>query len=805
MTLQKLISYDGVSLQESGGLYRAGVPNDSPLWGGAPWEQPLAAVSGGRPVALAPRPAQSGLAFAITVELQSITGTTVNAFLALFDPSKGARWLLIQDDTGTQWQLSCAVLRPPAPESGAQAWDVMLQAADGRWQATSEAAQSQGLSGTSATVSRSVGGNLPAPLIVEATPTAVKGQANDFIYREQVVAANRLPHALHEYPLLVGLNAQTEITATRMLPVVSGEINDLRVLVDGQETDRWLGNTGFPTALLVWWLLDLAPGRGALVTSSATAGSPANGGSLTTRDLYGFRDLPASGVALWDNEAISWSSISADSRTLQEITRAVRGTTAASHAAGTIGGANNLWWVEHQVDFIWGYSGAPVPTPNPQRKPLLDLNGSTNQLWTWSAFADASGGRPPQFTTDKQLTNAKVVAMRGAASATDTLPSGNGADANGVITGAATRWQAVDDPVATPDDDGSYVTISVVNQKFSVTAAPVAPPSGSLLQVSVTARSKGLGSNTAQGILFLRIGGTEYQGDGGGIVRSEPTSYATASDLWSTNPATGAPWAAADVASLEFGYKLTALGTATGVRVTQLYVTVTAASDADPASALGLYVAPPGAFTGHPNRDTWLVATPAGVLGSAALVAGLMTGPGGESLTGEILARNEDGDYVVVGSQTSAAAGASATLQASADTPLFEVGFRLNTAGSRLMTGFALTSLTAKLDPDHTPLVVVGPREDLYLHRWTLSNPNNGEVLTVQWPSARNVLLTIDADAGQVSYGLPGYNPRGAVVLDTPRAACLELVPGANALAWSDSQHGTGALTVNTRVRARRT
>lgn len=155
-------------------------------------------------------------------------------------------------------------------------------------------------------------------------------------------------------------------------------------------------------------------------------------------------------------------------------------------------------------------------------------------------------------------------------------------------------------------------------------------------------------------------------------------------------------------------------------------------------------------------------------------------------------------------SQSTSAANFSTTLLASADTPLYEIGFRLDTAGVALLTGFAVDSLTVLLDPSQTPLVVVGPRENLYLHRWSLTNANNGEVLTVTWPGALNQKLTVDADAGQVSYALPGYHPRAAVSTDVPRRAWLELEAGSNALGWADAQQGSGQLTLNARWRNRK-
>jgi hypothetical protein len=780
-------SFDGVDISLTSALYRSGFPSDGLAQTPAKWQQRVARVAGYWPRPLAPQPQERQ--FSLTVLIQgTVTDAAVQALKAVFSPRKGECALVATDGT-IDWQMSASVLDVRHEAGDMSSWLVTLQATYGLWKRTTDSIVTAAISAaTTATLSAPNSGNERAPLVLEATPTAVKGTGNDQRYGQELVLAWRAARGASNYPIAIQMNTAAEVTAGRM----QSDGDDLRVLVDGQEVDRWLGDMN--TALTnIWIVLDFSPKTSGLLKSAITNVAPATGGTLR---LVDGSQLPKSGVGLIDSEAIAWTSKSADGNTLQGITRGVRSTTAASHSANA-----ELFLVEHQIDVVYGYTAATAPVTDDTRKPMIELTtaDSNNTKWTHEYFATKAGNRAAEWTPTLIGANSGVVALRGIWGAEATyLPTANGADvAAGTAHGAAALWQCLDDPVGAADDATTYVTVSsTAGSQISMVVDPVAPADGSMTSVRVVVRFKSANTPPQPFFAFLRSGSHTYYSTAQSAFGSNFADFSFAFDV---DPASGIGWSAAAVAAIdEIGFFHQ---NSWSQDITQMYLGVRAVAEDDIAAGVGMFYAPGGSLQGHEPADAWVLDTPCGVLGASALTATVQLGPAGTTAPNvQIFGVDEKGRTTPL-YQAQAASG---SIVGTPNGPLYTVGFWFSYGAAIAFAGFSVSKTVLLFDPTQTPASVLGARRDIYLHRWSLTAPATGQTITVLFPSALNQKLTIDADAGSVSYALAGYNPLPALTFDAPRLAWLELAAGANALAWSDPTNGAGALTLVARWRDRR-
>ena len=127
------------------------------------------------------------------------------------------------------------------------------------------------------------------------------------------------------------------------------------------------------------------------------------------------------------------------------------------------------------------------------------------------------------------------------------------------LSGGLTVHECVDDPVLAPDDAASYVAgnhnggggsgdSASLKIRFKFEPLPMA---SSITSVSVIHRS-GFQENSASGVrwrAFVFVNGVQYNG----ALVTLGTSYAEFIETWTINPATNAPWSAADVNVLQAG------------------------------------------------------------------------------------------------------------------------------------------------------------------------------------------------------------------------------------------------------------
>jgi hypothetical protein len=153
------------------------------------------------------------------------------------------------------------------------------------------------------------------------------------------------------------------------------------------------------------------------------------------------------------------------------------------------------------------------------------------------------------------------------------LPVADGNYTSFTAAGAANDWQCIDDPVGAPDDATTRVSLTGTTTPTRESAVLGAYGSGGTINsVTITGRAIRSGTGTGSIRIFLRIGGTDYDGDSQNLPSG--ASYANYTQAWATNPATGLAWTSADLAALEAGVLITNGGITNTSSLTQLYAAV---------------------------------------------------------------------------------------------------------------------------------------------------------------------------------------------------------------------------------------
>ena len=138
----------------------------------------------------------------------------------------------------------------------------------------------------------------------------------------------------------------------------------------------------------------------------------------------------------------------------------------------------------------------------------------------------------------------------------DLSPNGVGDEINiNTVSPSEAHWQAVADPVGSPDDDTSYVQVSSTACGFERDLYAIADHSvgsGTINSVTVYARMKETPYTGAHGEISIKTEGTPYNTSAYTLTGS----WANYSNTWATNPETGFAWTWAEVNALQAGVNL---------------------------------------------------------------------------------------------------------------------------------------------------------------------------------------------------------------------------------------------------------
>lgn len=316
------------------------------------------------------------------------TSTTYAAMMdtmaGWFDTKEQTAGTLIAKDaenSDKQWRLVCTPVA--APDVTFPVYTVALYADDPRWQAVTASGGTIVLtaSGQSGTVTSA--GNVRTQPVITVAPGTAKASDN-YNYKRPVLTYNSLSVGLPSYPVDI-TNAGWNTTGLVGGGTVQADGDDVRVVVNGAEVERWFGGGGMNSATTgVWIVLDYSP-----AVTLTSGGTIASSGTVSTITFYNtkanataIKKLPAAGDVLIDSERFTYTGKDDTAKTLTGVTRAVKGTSMASHSVGA-----TVRWIEHDVWLMYGNASAVAPEQTDTRKPIFNLTTSTNASWDYDEFA----------------------------------------------------------------------------------------------------------------------------------------------------------------------------------------------------------------------------------------------------------------------------------------------------------------------------------------------------------------------------------------------------------------------------------
>lgn len=175
---------------------------------------------------------------------------------------------------------------------------------------------------------------------------------------------------------------------------ITADGRDIKVLCNGIEIERWLGGMNTTTSR-VWVVLDwIGKLEGTLQTALGSSGDTSIVFSNTAANIATLKGLPDRGMVFIDSECIAYTArnVTARSLTIADTGRAIKDTTAATHAV-----AATIRFIQYDLVILFGSSTASAPTQTDLFKPVFSLANSTNTNWRYdsadSVFADEAGLR----------------------------------------------------------------------------------------------------------------------------------------------------------------------------------------------------------------------------------------------------------------------------------------------------------------------------------------------------------------------------------------------------------------------------
>jgi hypothetical protein len=376
----KLVSYNGHNIND-GTNYRAVLPAGSPL-------QPAVSAdyverADNWPV-YAGKTFRKGNKFEIEIAMLGNYGSQLNILNGWFDVEDNTpRTLAIQDESNGNkaWKIECVCVG--VPELAGNVVTVVLESADGKWTAVTEDSTSWSITATGQTKEVPVGGNAPARPIIEFTPTG--GAGGGYAYRKYIQVNNPIDKGYVDWGLMVTLDTAALVSGGKC----QADGDDLRLIVDGIEANRWLADMNTDHTK-VHWVATYGPRieftLGTAIASSGTIGEIQ--AVKNTANLKKLILLPKQGLVLIGSEIFTYSGVDLKTYKVGVVNRAQRTTSMAAHSSG-----DTVKWLEHDIWLMYGDSTLSAPVTDDTKKPIYDLISSTMDSLVYTSFADSAGLR----------------------------------------------------------------------------------------------------------------------------------------------------------------------------------------------------------------------------------------------------------------------------------------------------------------------------------------------------------------------------------------------------------------------------
>ncbi len=304
------------------------------------------------------------------------------------------------DDSNKQWYVSAVVKKHT--DMGPSHAEYILYAADPVWKSVNPGTITTTLTASPGTIMGTVGGGFAAYPTIYITPGSAK--TGSYAYKRFIEIYNPSSSITYvNYPVNIVDNGSGTGTWNSSALVAGGTItsaagNDVRFMMDNSERDRWFGNFNTGTTT-VWSNVSLKPKVELILASALGTTSVSelefkhNNKDYRSITRTALRKLPSAGLLKTPaNEYIYYADVEPDNFKVTNISRAVRGST-----VGTVAAGGTLLFIEHDAWLMYNNSAAVAPTQDDEQEPAISLTASSNISHKWETFGELAGNRSLQW------------------------------------------------------------------------------------------------------------------------------------------------------------------------------------------------------------------------------------------------------------------------------------------------------------------------------------------------------------------------------------------------------------------------
>lgn len=323
----------------------------------------------------------------------------IKAWFNILDQQEHA--LVAEDvlDSDKQWVLYGIPIRVVGEEKNLLVITLALR--DPVWRSVDTEEEEWNITGSGQTKAVTFGGNLPAQPKFTITPTGARTGGYTYRLWKPVYLPDTATCSAYRYPL--DLTDGGMDTAALTPAKMQADGDDLRVMVDGLQVDRWLADMDTDHTK-VWSNLNLPMPVTALLRTDI-----ADSGAVDTIDLTAsaavLRSLASASnkVLLIDDEAFNYTAINEATSQATGVTREQKDTAAAAHTAG-----DDVRLIPLDVWILYGNATATAPDVDDNNKPPFDLSASTNTSWVFTSFYSAVSPLPAAWAPGVVYTLGKL-------------------------------------------------------------------------------------------------------------------------------------------------------------------------------------------------------------------------------------------------------------------------------------------------------------------------------------------------------------------------------------------------------------
>lgn len=327
----------------------------------------------------------------LVIDMQGTIASQIENIKKIFDISDHSQYTFVckdENNSNKQWYINAT---PINEEWTGNTVTYTLNADDPIWRSIVQGTLSVSMNSDSTFGTIAVGGNKYAQPVISITPTSSKGTAG-YAYRRFVTLYNKGTIDYGKYPVNLAdngsgtafISGSTLVAGTKLLS--SG--TDLRVFVDGQQVNRYLGGTVNSGTTLIWANINLPAGQE--MTLGTAIGTADTAGTIwfqqTTSNQNALKSIPSQGLLHSGSEIFYYGTKDWQNYCVKNVTRAVKLTAVGSHSIG-----GTFHWLPHDIWVAYGNSAATSITMDSDYGPAFGQSASNNNQWKYFSFGKYNG------------------------------------------------------------------------------------------------------------------------------------------------------------------------------------------------------------------------------------------------------------------------------------------------------------------------------------------------------------------------------------------------------------------------------